>query len=387
MALSKELLKAIRAESAARLDQVCELTIDICNVPAPTDAEGERAAFVADLLRQRGYEPELDSVSNVYARRGSKGGPALLVDAHLDTVFPAGTEINARRESGWLWGPGIGDNSLSLAAMLTTFDILDALEIETDVDLVAVATVGEEGLGNLKGARAAVDRYQKPGELAGHLVIDGHVGRVVHVAVGSNRWLATVNGPGGHSFGAFGTPSAIHGLGRIIAAIADIKAPANPKTTFNVGTITGGTSVNTIAASASALIDMRSTDAGELEKLSSRVRQIIQTRPGKGLESVIEVVGERPAGGMPQSAPMARLAADAIRWVGLTPEYQASSTNMNIPVSQGVPTICVGISRGERTHTIHEHVPVAPIPDGLAQLVRLTVEAAEMLGRESGRGE
>lgn len=382
MALSQGLLKNIREASASRLDEVCQLTVDICNVPAPTDAEQERAEFVAELLRQRGYEPEIDSVSNVYARRGNKGGPVLLLDAHLDTVFPAGTEINARREGDWLYGPGVGDNSLSLAAMLATFDILDALEIETDIDLVAAATVGEEGLGNLKGARAAVDRYQERGELAGHLVIDGHLGRVVHVAVGSNRWLVTVNGPGGHSFGAFGTPSAIHDMGRIIAAIADIKVPTNPKTTFNVGTVSGGTSVNTIAPSASALVDMRSTDPGELEKLSAKVRKIIESKPGKGLESVVEIVGERPAGGMPEDAPMALLAADAIRWVGLTPEYQASSTNMNIPVSRGVPTICIGISHGERTHTIHEQVPVAPIPAGLAQLVRLTVEAAELLGRE-----
>ncbi len=382
MALSKDVLKDIRNASAERVDDVCALTVDICNVSAPTDAEQQRAEYVAGLLRQRGYEPEIDAVSNVYARRGNKGGPALLIDAHLDTVFPAGTEINARRDGDWLYGPGIGDNSLSLAAMIATLDILDALNIETDIDIIAVATVGEEGLGNLKGARAAVNRYQERGELAGHLVIDGNLGRVVHVAVGSNRWLVTVNGPGGHSFGAFGTPSAIHGLGRIIAAIADINVPANPKTTFNVGTITGGTSVNTIAPSASALIDMRSTDAGELEKLSAQVRKIIETKPGKGLEAKIQVVGERPAGGMPKDAPMAKLAANAIRWVGLNPEYQASSTNMNIPVSQGVPTICIGISHGERTHTIHEQVPVAPIADGLAQLVRLTVEAAEMLGRE-----
>lgn len=383
MALSNEILDAIRRQSAERLDAVCDLAVRICNVPAPTGEEHERARFVAELLRERGYEPEIDEVSNVYARRGQRGGPVMLVDAHLDTVFPAGTEINARREGDWLYGPGVGDNSLSIAAMLVMLDILDDLGIETAVDLVATATVGEEGLGNLKGARAAVDRYQARGELAGHLVIDGHLGRVVHVAVGSNRWNVTVTGPGGHSFGAFGTPSAIHGLGRIIAAIADLEVPADPKTTFNVGVISGGTSVNTIAASATALIDMRSVDAGELEKLSNAVREIIETKPGPGLETEIEVVGERPAGGMPQDAPFAQLAAEAIRWVGLTPEFQASSTNMNIPVSRGVPTICVGISRGERTHTIHEHVPVAPIADGLAQLTRLAIEAAEML---AGRG-
>lgn len=382
MALSNEMLEAIRRQSAERLDEVCDLAVRICNVPAPTGQEQERARFVAELLRERGYEPEIDEVSNVYARRGNRGGPVMLVDAHLDTVFPAGTEIDARREGDWLYGPGVGDNSLSIAAMLVMLDILDDLGIETAIDLVATATVGEEGLGNLKGARAAVDRYQERGELAGHLVIDGHLGRVVHVAVGSNRWNVTVTGPGGHSFGAFGTPSAIHGLGRIIAAIADLEVPSDPKTTFNVGTISGGTSVNTIAASATALIDMRSVDAGELEKLSNAVREIIETAPGPGLETEIEVVGERPAGSMPKDAPFAQLAAEAIRWVGLTPEFQASSTNMNIPVSRGIPTICVGISHGERTHTIHEQVPVAPIPAGLAQLTRLAVEAAEMLSRE-----
>ena len=383
MTVSKEALKKIRSASSERVDAVCNLAVEICNVPAPTGEEHERAEFVAGLLRQRGYEPEIDDVSNVYARRGNRGGPVLLIDAHLDTVFPAGTEINARSNGDWLIGPGVGDNSLSIAAMLATFDILDELDIDTGVDLVATATVGEEGLGNLKGARAAVDRYHGRGELAGHLVVDGQIGRVVHVAVGSNRWLVTVNGPGGHSFGAFGTPSAIHGLGRIIGAISDLTVPSMPKTTFNVGTVSGGTSVNTIAPTASALIDMRSTDADELAKLTEQVREIVRTKPGKGLESTIEVVGERPAGGMPKDAPFAKLAADAIRWVGLNPEYQASSTNMNIPVSYGIPTVCIGISRGERTHTIHERVPTAPIGDGLAQLVRLTVEAAEMLGRES----
>ena len=380
MPLTEDQLDAIRAASAERVDEICDLTVQICGIPAPTDHELKRAEFVAGLLRQRGYAPEIDEVKNVYARRGKRGGPVLLLDAHLDTVFPAGTEINARREGGWLYGPGIGDNSLSLATMIATLDILDALEIETGVDVVATATVGEEGLGNLKGARAAVARYTERDELAGHLVIDGHLGRVVHVAVGSNRWLVTVTGPGGHSFGAFGTPSAIHGLGRIIAAISDLKVPSTPKTTFNVGTVHGGTSVNTIAPSASSLIDMRSTDPDELQKLSDQVKKIIETKPGKGLESKIQIVGERPAGGMPKDAPFAKLAADAIRWVGLTPEYQASSTNMNIPVSQGVPTICVGISHGERTHTVHERVPIAPISDGLAQFVRLTVEAAELVG-------
>lgn len=379
MTLSAETLERIQAESQARVDDVCDLTVRICAVKSPTGAEGVRAEFVASLFRERGYEPEIDEVSNVYVRRGTGSGPVLLVDAHLDTVFPASTEIKPYRDGEYLYGPGIGDNSLSVASMITLFDVLDDMGIETPIDLVAVGTVGEEGLGNLRGARAAVERYQQSGELAGHLVVDGKIGGITHVAVGSNRWKVTVNGAGGHSFGAFGIPSAIHGLGRIIAAIAELEVPADPKTTYNVGLIEGGTSVNTIAASATAIIDMRSTSADELAKLSAKVKEIIETRPGPELTAEIEVVGERPAGMTPKDAPLVKLAAETLAWLGYDPEYRSSSTNMNIPVSVGVPAVCIGISDGQRTHTVHEHVPITPIPTGLAQLIRLTLESAEEL--------
>jgi tripeptide aminopeptidase len=226
MALTQEQLDQIQEAARQRLDDVADLTMRICAVPSPTGQEQQRAAFVAELLRERGYEPEIDTVSNVYARRGTRGGPVLLIDAHIDTVFPIDTAIRPRREDGYLYGPGIGDNSLSVAAMIVTLDILDDLGIETPIDIVAAAVVGEEGLGNLRGARAAVDRWRD--ELGAVLVIDGRIGGITHVAVGSKRWQVTVTGPGGHSFGAFGTPSAIHGLGRIIAAIADISVPSDP---------------------------------------------------------------------------------------------------------------------------------------------------------------
>jgi acetylornithine deacetylase/succinyl-diaminopimelate desuccinylase-like protein len=302
--------------------------------------------------------------------------------AHLDTVFPAGTEIVTRRDDQFLYGPGIGDNASNVAGMITALQILDELGIETEADLVAVGTVGEEGLGNLRGARAAVERYRD--QLGAVLVLDGRVGRVTNTAVGSMRWHLTVNGPGGHSFGAFRTPSAIHGLGRIIAGIADIQVPDEPQTTFNVGVIAGGTSVNTIAPTATALVDMRSVDPIELARLSAQVREIIEQRPGAGLTTEIEVIGERPAGSRPETDPLIVLAVEANRWLGHEPSFHAASTDMNIPISLGIPSVCIGTSRGERGHTVHEHVHIAPFTDGLALVARLCVDAAAWVAAGGG---
>ena len=378
--LDENQLNAIKEAAQANLESTVDMTMRICEVPSPTGLEHERARFVASLLEQRGYTPEIDDVSNVYARRGDRGGPILLVDAHTDTVFPAGTEIVATRKDGWLYGPGIGDNSLSVASMITAIDVLDKLEIETPVDIVFGGIVGEEGLGNLRGARAAAERFRS--ELGAVLVIDGRHQGVTHVAVGSNRWKVTVSGPGGHSFGAFGTPSAIHGICRIAAAIADLEVPTDPKTTFNVGVIEGGTSVNTIAAEATAIVDMRSTDANALAELSAKVKEIIETRAGEGLETSIEVVGERPAGSIPKDDRFVQLAAETVRWLGKEPDFRASSTDMNIPLSLGIPAVGVGISYGERTHTIHEHIPIEPIPDGVAQVVRLCLEMTNAISAQ-----
>src|SRR5437016_4810105 len=238
-------LSQIHVAAARRTETVAELARRICEVAAPTGNEWERARLVASLCRDQGYAPEIDAVGNVYIRRGKReDGPVLMLLAHTDTVFPQTTPISVERQGDILRGPGIGDNSVNVAAMISALDILDELGKETDADIIAVADVGEEGLGNLLGARTAVERYRE--NLGAVIAIDGNLGRIIHVAVGSKRWRIIVRGPGGHSYGAFGTPSAIHGLGRIIAAIADLKVPQQPKTTFNVGVIEGGTSVNTI---------------------------------------------------------------------------------------------------------------------------------------------
>jgi acetylornithine deacetylase/succinyl-diaminopimelate desuccinylase-like protein len=299
--------------------------------------------------------------------------------AHTDTVFPAETPLIIKREGDILRGPGIGDNCLSVSSMLHLFDMLDATKTETAVDIVAVANVGEEGLGNLLGARAAVERFRS--SLGAVIAIDGRFGMIVNTAVGSQRWRITVLGPGGHSFGAFGTPSAIHGLGHIISAIAALEVPKQPKTTYNVGLIEGGTSVNTIAASASAVLDMRSVDVAALARLVEQVRAIVEHAAGPGLQARIEVLGERPAGGIAADAPIVQLAASCLRWLGVEPRLTASSTDANIPLSLGIPSVCVGVTHSERTHTVEEWLSIPPIGNGLAQLLRLIIEASASLAQ------
>jgi tripeptide aminopeptidase len=382
MPLTATELSRLRQLADTYLEKTVELTQRICAIPAPTGDEGERAEFVASLLRERGYRPEIDEVKNVYVRRGTRGdGPILMLLAHTDTVFPAGTPLVIKREGDMLRGPGISDNCVSVAAMLTTLEMLDALGWETDQDIVAVANVGEEGLGNLLGARTAVERYLS--DLGAVIAVDGWLGTIVNAGVGSKRWRITVQGPGGHSFGSFGTPSAIHGLGRIIAAISSLRVPREPKTTYNVGVIAGGTSVNTIAPTATALLDMRSTDVAALDRLAAQARDVIEHAAGPGLSVQIDVLGERPAGALEQSAPLIQLATNCLDWLGIEPHFTASSTDANIPLSLNIPAICIGVTHSERVHTVDEWLSIPPIALGLAQLLRLSIEACTLLAAQN----
>ena len=373
-------LNYLRGVASNSVEAVATLAARICAVPAPTGSEQQRAEFVASLLRERGYAPEIDAVGNVYVRRGKRGiGPVLLLLAHMDTVFSLDTPLDIRRTGDILYGPGIGDNSVHVAALIGLLDMLDRMEQDTAVDLVAVANVGEEGLGNLRGARAAVERYA--GEVGAVFALDGSLGRITNTAVGSLRWRIIVSGPGGHSFASFGTPSAIHGLAKIIAAIAEIEVPDEPRTTFNVGMIEGGTSVNTIAPLASALLDMRSTDVAALDRLANQARNIIQRRAGEGLQTEIEVLGERPAGSRSLSDPFVQLAARTLSDLGIEPKFVAASTDANIPMSLNIPSLCIGVTYVERAHTLEEHMAVPPIGDGLVHIARLCIEGSALLAR------
>lgn len=358
----------LRELAVSSVAAVCDWAEKICLIPAPSYDEQPRATFVARAFQEIGLAAEIDDMGNVFARRRGKGrAKSLMLAAHTDTVFPAGTEISVRHIDGQMIGPGIGDNSLGVASLLGLTTMLDKASVSTPGDLLLVANVGEEGLGNLRGIRAMVDRFA--GELGAVIAVEGHnVGRITHIAVGSKRIRATVTGPGGHSWGAFGQPSAIHELGKIIAEISRIDVPSDPKTTFNVGVIEGGVSVNTIAPKASAIIDMRSVDPTALEALAARVEQIIQRHRSDLVATEITVLGERPAGRTDPSSKIVRVATEIVRELGVEPELNASSTDANIPISRSIPAICIGLTNGTGAHRVDESIEIAPIEKGLLQL-------------------
>jgi acetylornithine deacetylase/succinyl-diaminopimelate desuccinylase-like protein len=356
------------------VEPTAELAMQLCRIPAPSFHEQARGEFICQLFEKRGYKAERDEVGNVYAlRKGiTSHKNSLLLLAHMDTVFPIETPINVMREGNILRGPSIGDNSLSIASMFAVLDMLDALKIQTLHDIVFCSNVGEEGLGNLRGAWAAVRKYQP--ELAGVIAIDGDFGRVIHRAVGSKRFEIVVSGPGGHSFGSFGNPSAIHGLARGIAAVAEVKVPSEPKTTYNVGIISGGNSINSIAEHATALVDVRSEDPIVLDKVAVEITGLFSTRAGEGLSVTVHLVGNRPAGACDMSQPLVQTSASAIRWMGETPKFKSSSTDANVPISLGIPAVCIGVAKGTGAHTVNEFTDITLLHKGLAHLARVIIE-------------
>jgi len=294
------------------------------------------------------------------------------VSAHTDTVFPAGADLSVRHEDNRLVGPGIGDNSLSVAAVLTLPRILDQAVIQTESTLVLCANTGEEGLGNLRGMRHAVATYRD--DLTAVIVLEGHhLGRVYNHAVGSRRLRITVTAPGGHSWGAFGQASAIHVLGEMIAAIAKLPVPVEPKTTFNVGMIDGGVSINTIAPRATMTLDLRSVDPTSLTLLISQVEAIVEAAndAARGISVHNEIIGDRPGGIMSPDAPIIRATLDTLQALGLDPQLSAGSTDANIPIAEGIPAVCIGLTTGGHAHRLDEYIDIPPLTTGLTQLALL----------------
>jgi len=341
---------------------VLDLAQCICAIPAPTFSEEYRAAFVREEFAAQGLEAWIDEGGNACARRRGRGRGVLLLTAHTDTVFPAGTDLSIRQEDDRLVGPGIGDNSLSVAALLTLPRILDQAAIQTESDLVLCANTGEEGLGNLRGMRHAVATYRD--ELTAVIVLEGHhLGRVYNQAVGSRRLRITVTAPGGHSWGAFGQASAIHVLGEMIAAIAQLPVPVEPKTTFNVGMIDGGVSINTIAPRATMTLDLRSVDPTSLTHLISRVGAIVEaaTDAARGVSVHSEIIGDRPGGVIPADAPVIGATLDTLQALGLDPQLSTGSTDANIPITEGIPAVCIGLTTGGHAHRLDEYIDIPPL--------------------------
>lgn len=347
-----------RSEAETLADQVA-----LCEIPAPPFDERARAEAFRDRLRALGFaDARIDAEGNVLAVWGDGARPIVVLSGHLDTVFPRGTDVRVRREGQVFRGPGIGDDCRGLAVVLAVARAMRRFDLRPRGTVVFVGTVGEEGPGNLRGVRHLVDR-ELPGRLDAFLSVDGAGWAVTKDAVGSVRLKVRYHGPGGHSWGAFGMPNPIHALGRAIAALADLRVPDRPRTTFNVGVIGGGTSVNSIAQEAWAEIDLRSESPDTLSAMERRVRQLLQAalaaerarwpRSTVPLALSVDTLGFRPAARQPVEAPWVQAAIAAARAVGgETPPLRAGSTDANWPLHRGIPALTItGGGRGSGAHS------------------------------------
>jgi tripeptide aminopeptidase len=384
---SPERIEAVRAAAEAVTPDVLELTALISAVPSPTGEETAKSLLVERLFATAGLATERDAIGDVVGvipgRQSSRTGTSkLVVAAHIDTVFPIGTPLEIKRTSGRLTGPGVGDNSVAVAAAIKLADLLRIAGEVPAVDLLLTGNVGEEGLGNLRGIREVLTSRSDIGAV---VALEGHnLGRVTHVAVGSRRFRISVKGPGGHSWGDFGRPNAIHGLSRLIAELDAIPLPRSPKTTLNVGMISGGVSVNTIAPEASCLLDLRSIDESALRRLSDRVTRLVdRSNRGDAVDYTAESIGERPAGVVAVDSPIVQIAANTLAALGLEPSFDASSTDANVPIAAGIPAVCVGLTTGGNVHRTDEYIDLDPVPMGITQLALLTLALAESLSERA----
>jgi tripeptide aminopeptidase len=341
-------LEDIKADDDRALGEQKRIT----EIPAPPYKEKVRAEYYLKRFIELGFKDALiDAEGNVIgSRKGSGGGPKLVVSAHLDTVFPEGTDVTVKEKDGVILAPGIGDDSRGLAALLSLIQAMNANDIKTVGDVLFVGTVGEEELGNLRGVKAL---FRDHGDIDGFISIDGlGITRIVNQATGSHRYEMIFRGPGGHSFQEFGLPSAIHAMGRAIAKISELQTPKQPKTTFTVGTVVGGTSVNAIAAEARMAIDMRSDSTDELLKLEARLLDLVKDAVREEnarwnsdkIAVEIKLIGDRPAGIVAMDSPIVQATQRAVAVVTRAPRvtFAGSSTDSNWAMSRGIPAVTIG---------------------------------------------
>jgi tripeptide aminopeptidase len=342
-------LEDIKADDARTFAEQKRIT----EIPAPPYKEKLRAEYYLKRFGELGFkDAAIDSEGNVIGlRKGSGGGrPKLVVSAHLDTVFAEGTDVSVKEKDGVILAPGIGDDSRGLAALLSLIKSINANEVATVGDIMFVGTVGEEELGNLRGVKAL---FRDHADIDGFISVDGlGITRVVNQATGSHRYEMIFRGPGGHSFQEFGLPSAIHAMGRAVAKISELQTPADPKTTFTVGTVAGGTSVNAIAAEARMAVDMRSDSTEELLKLEARLLDLVKQAVAEEnarwktdkMTVEIKLIGDRPAGIVAMDSPIVQATQRAVSVITRAPRvtFAGSSTDSNLAMSLGIPAVTIG---------------------------------------------
>jgi acetylornithine deacetylase/succinyl-diaminopimelate desuccinylase-like protein len=353
-------------------DRFVRELVELTEIPAPPFKEEVRAKAFYAKFRELGLRNvEIDAEGNVIGHRpGTGGGPNLVLAAHLDTVFPEGTDVRVKKEGTRYSAPGIGDDTHGLATLLAFIRALDAAQIRTKGDLIFVGDVGEEGLGNLRGVRYLFEKGPLKGRIQNFISLDGSDdSAIVTGGVASRRYRVTFQGPGGHSYGAFGMVSPSLAMGNAVARFSRTKVPQRPKTTFNVGVYGGGTSVNAIPHTVWMEVDMRSESPEELAKLENKFLADVRTAVAvenrtRGIQSgritvKPELVGDRKGGQTPATARLVQAAVAVSIAMNLTPRLTYSSTDANIPIGLGIPAITIGSGRGGRNaHALNESVSV-----------------------------
>ncbi|NUP55890.1 MAG: M20/M25/M40 family metallo-hydrolase [Gemmatimonadaceae bacterium] len=391
-ALLFDLLAPARARLAQGDERLLRTQIAISEIPAPTGGEKARGASVAARFRALGLDNVYtDDVGNIVAQRsGTTDDAPVLVCAHLDTVFPEGTAVGVARDGRQLAGPGIVDNSRGLAAMLALAEAVDGTTLRTRRPIIFAATVGEEGAGDLRGAKHLF--AQLDGMPAACIALDGAGDdRIVHRALGARRLRVTFQGVGGHSWAAFGVPNPVHAAGAAAAKLAALPLPRTPRTTLSVCRIGGGISVNAIPEDAWIEIDLRSSSSEVLERTSAEIELVLRAAvreenlrraPGTTpLGFLVETIGDRPCGELPKEHPLVRAAAEATYAIGRNPELVTASTDANIPISLGVPAIAIGAGgRGGGVHTPAEWYDNTDGALGVARALTVLVAAAGLAG-------
>ncbi len=363
-------MKVLDRDHERMVNEIIQLT----EIPAPPFKEATRGAAYLAMLKDAGLtDLETDAEGNVmgvYRGTGPAGGPVVMIAAHLDTVFPEGTEVKVRRDGTRLYAPGIGDNTRSLAVLLAYVRAMKESGVKVAKDIVFVGNVGEEGPGDLRGVRYLMTKGKYKDRVQSFISMDGtDIARIVDGGVGSKRYRVTYKGPGGHSFGAFGLVNPMVAMSQTVVDLYKVQVPAKPKTTYSASVTGGGTSVNSIPHDVFMDFDMRSEDPAELAKLEKTFLSLVassvagenaarSTREG-AISADLKVIGDRPAGRTPETADVVRNAKAIIQASGLTPVSTYSSTDSNIPMSLGIPAITIGSGgTAGRAHALDEWIDV-----------------------------
>jgi acetylornithine deacetylase/succinyl-diaminopimelate desuccinylase-like protein len=357
--------------------RVIQYAIDLQAIPAPTFHEQQRAQYVLEQFKALGLmEVEMDSLFNIYGLLPgvNRTLPGIMLSAHTDTVFPLDTPLAISKKDDLIYGPGLGDNCLGVAGMLGLVLAMQRQSWIPDCDLWFVATTREEGLGDLGGMRAAFEKLK--GRVGCVINLEGLAfGHIYHAGIAVRRLHIKASAPGGHSWLHFGRPSAIHGIVELGARITALNPPQTARTTFNIGMIEGGQSINSIATQASLWLDLRSEEVLALQSLEQRVRTEIEAVVKPELTMSVEVVGDRPAGSIPTAHPLVQGAVAALAQVGVLGALETGSTDANVPLAAGCPAVTIGITRGGNAHRLDEYIETKPIEAGMRQLVLLTLAA------------